>query len=106
MEPKKEIIVLIHGLWMTPRCWEHFIEFYESRGYHVLAPAWPRMNGEVETLREDPSELDGLGLAEIVEHYAQIVRGLAQPPILVGHSIGGLVVQLLLDQGLGRVGVA
>src|SRR3954464_14067832 len=106
MHDKTETIVLIHGLWMTPRSWEFFRSFYESRGYNVLAPAWPRMGREVEDLRRDPSALAGLGLREIVDHYARIVQALPRPPILIGHSIGGLVVQLLVDRGLGRAGVA
>ncbi len=106
MQDKTKTIVLIHGLWMTPRSWESFRSYYESRGFHVLAPAWPRMTGEVEDLRRDPSALAGLGLQEIVDHYAGIIRALPQPPVLIGHSIGGLVVQLLIDRGLGRAGVA
>jgi hypothetical protein len=69
-------IVLIHGLWLTPRSWEGWKERFEQRGHEVLAPAWPRMEGEVEALRRDPSVMDGLGLAEVVEHYDRIIRGL------------------------------
>ena len=106
MHDTTKTIVLIHGLWMTPRSWESFRSFYESRGYNVLAPAWPRMTGEVEELRRDPTAMAGLGLHEIVDHYAGIIRKFPTPPILIGHSIGGLIVQLLLDRGLGRAGVA
>ena len=106
MHENKKTIVLIHGLWMTPHSWEFFRSFYESRGFNVLAPAWPRLAGEVEEVRRDPSSLAGLGLQEIVDHYTNIIEKLPEPPILIGHSIGGLVVQLLLDRGLGRAGVA
>jgi pimeloyl-ACP methyl ester carboxylesterase len=99
-------LVLIHGLWMTPRSWDRFREHYEARGLRVIAPPWPRMCGEVEAIRRDPSALAGLGVAEIVDHYADLIRRLDVPPVLVGHSFGGLVVQLLLDRGLGTAGVA
>ena len=99
-------IVLIHGLWLTPRSWEGWKERFESRGHEVLAPAWPRMAAEVEDVRRDPSPLNGLGVAEIADHYAEIVRGLPRPPIIIGHSFGGLVTELLLDRGLGAAGVA
>ncbi|MEU4172813.1 alpha/beta hydrolase [Streptomyces sp. NPDC026665] len=99
-------IVLIHGLWMTPRSWEHWIKQYEAQGFQVLAPAWPGLDGEVEELRADPTVMSGVGLQEVVDHYAQVIRRLPQPPILIGHSFGGTVVQLLLNQGLGRAGVA
>jgi pimeloyl-ACP methyl ester carboxylesterase len=99
-------IVLIHGLWLTPRSWEGWKERFEARGHRVLAPAWPRMQEEVEDIRRDPSALNGLGVAEIVDHYDGIVRGLDRPPVIMGHSFGGLVTELLLDRGLGAAGVA
>jgi alpha-beta hydrolase superfamily lysophospholipase len=99
-------IVLIHGLWLTPRGWEHWVDRYSKLGYEVLAPAWPGMDVEVEQLRRDPSVMDGLGVTEVADHYTQIIRGLGAPPIIVGHSFGGLVTQILLDRGLGAAGVA
>src|ERR687885_874396 len=99
-------VVLIHGLWMTPLSWEHWIERYERRGHDVLAPAWPGMEAGVEELRRDPSGIAHLGVAEIVDHYEQVIRGLDRTPIIMGHSFGGLFTQLLLDRGLGAAGVA
>jgi pimeloyl-ACP methyl ester carboxylesterase len=99
-------IILIHGLWLTPRSWESWKERFEARGREVLAPAWPRMYGEVEDLRRDPSPLDGLGVREIVDHYAAVIRRLDRAPVIMGHSFGGLVTELLLDRGLGAAGVA
>jgi alpha-beta hydrolase superfamily lysophospholipase len=109
--PPKELnmttpIVLIHGLWLTARSWEGWKERFEQRGHEVLVPAWPRMEGEVEALRRDPSVMNGLGIAEVVDHYDRIIRGLETPPIIMGHSTGGLVTELLLDRGLGAAGVA
>ena len=98
-------IVLIHGLWLTPRSWEGWKERFEQRGHEVLVPAWPRMEREVEALRRDPSVLNGLGLGEVVDHYDRIIRGLDTPPIIMGHSTGGLITELLLDRGLGAAGV-
>jgi len=103
---ESKTIVLIHGLWMTPHSWNFFREFYEERGYRVLTPAWPRIAGEIEELRFDPSALAGLGLLEIASHYKKLVRSLNEPPILMGHSMGGLIVQMLLDRGLGTAGVS
>jgi len=104
MAPTKTIL-LIHGMFMTPRSWEPFRGYYEARGYRVLTPPWPRMKGEVEDIRRDPSALNGLGTIEIVDYYENIVREQDQPPIIMGHSVGGLFVQMLLDRGLGAVGV-
>ncbi|MEU1536919.1 alpha/beta hydrolase [Actinacidiphila glaucinigra] len=99
-------IVLIHGLWVNPRSWEGWKRHYEARGYRVLAPAWPGLDREVEELRRDPSGIAGIGLGEVVDHYEKVIRDLPRPPILMGHSFGGTVVQILLDRGLGSAGVA
>ena len=99
-------IVLIHGQWMTPLSWQGWKERFESRGHSVLAPGWPGVDDrDVEAIRRDPSTLEGLGIKEIADHYEAIVRGLDEPPIIIGHSFGGLVTQILLDRGLGSAGV-
>jgi alpha-beta hydrolase superfamily lysophospholipase len=54
-----DTIILIHGLWMTPLSWEHWVDRYESRGYQVLAPAWPGMDGDIQELRRDPRRSPG-----------------------------------------------
>jgi pimeloyl-ACP methyl ester carboxylesterase len=99
-------LMLIHGAWLSARSWEHFGPYFTDRGFDVSAPEWPRKHGDVEQLREDADAVAGLGLDEIVDHYEQLIRALDQPPVLVGHSFGGLIVELLLDRGLGRAGVA
>lgn len=105
MSPRPETIVLIHGLWMTPRSWEHWVEHYRRHGFDVLAPGYPGFEGEVEALRADPTPIEVLTIEHIAHHYETIVRGLKNPPILMGHSFGGAVVQILLDRGLGAAGV-
>jgi pimeloyl-ACP methyl ester carboxylesterase len=99
------VIVLIHGLWVTPRSWEKWIGRYEARGYRVIAPAYPGLQVEVESLNADPSPIEALTVPAVVDHYTAIVAGL-DLPILMGHSFGGLIVQMLLDRGLGAAGVA
>ena len=102
----KPTIVLIHGLWLTPKSWSGWIARFQRTGYKVVAPAWPGMSGDVESIRRNPSTLKGLTLKKIVDHYDKIIRSMERPPILIGHSFGGLVVQMLLDRGLGAAGVA
>src|SRR3712207_7448016 len=101
-----DTIVLIHGLWVTPRSWEHWIARYAGRGYRVLAPAYPGLEVEVEALNEDPSPIEALTVPAVVEHYEGIVGALERPPILMGHSFGGLLVQILLDHRYGAAGAA
>jgi len=99
-------IVLIHGLWMTALSWEHWVERYEDRGFHVIARSWPGMDGDIDALRGDPSGIEHLGIEEIVDYYAAIIAELDRPPIIMGHSFGGAFTQILLDRGLGAAGVA
>jgi alpha-beta hydrolase superfamily lysophospholipase len=99
-------IVLVHGAWLSARSWENFAGFFRAQGFDVSTPEWPRKEGDVEELREAADELKGLGLHEIVDHYEEYIRTLDEPPVLIGHSFGGLIVELLLDRGLGRAGVA
>ena len=101
-----DTIVLIHGFWVTPRSWEHWIERYEQAGFRVIAPAYPGFEVEVEALNADPSPIAALTVPAVVEHLEAVVGELESPPILIGHSAGGTFVQLLLDHGFGAAGVA
>jgi alpha-beta hydrolase superfamily lysophospholipase len=106
MTEKQETIVLIHGLWMTALSWEKWVERYTKQGYNVIAKSWPGMDGDIEKLRQDPASIATLGVTEIVEHYESIIRGLNSAPIIIGHSFGGLITEILVDRGMGRAGVA
>ena len=99
-------IVLINGLWMTALSWELWVKHYTDKGYRVIAANWPGMDGDIEQIRRDPSRLATLGLTEVVDHYEQLIRGLETAPIIIGHGLGGLVAQILLDRGWGAAGVA
>src|SRR5258705_3961803 len=101
-----DTIVLVHGFWVTPRSWEHWITHYEAKGYRVLAPAYPGFEVEVEALNRDPSPIERVTVPQIIAHYEEVIRELDSPPILIGHSAGGAFVQLLLDHGFGAVAVA
>jgi pimeloyl-ACP methyl ester carboxylesterase len=101
-----DTIVLIHGFWVTPRSWEDWIRHYEARGFRVHAPAYPGFEVEVEALNADPSPIEAVTVPQIVERLETLVGGLDKPPILIGHSAGGVFTQILLDHGYGAAGVA
>lgn len=100
-------IMFVHGAWVTPASWQPFKDYFEALGYVCLAPAWPYLDRPMAELKRgvDPA-LAGITIKALVDHYAAQIKALPQPPILIGHSFGGLIVQLLLDRGLGRAGVA
>jgi len=101
-----DTIVLIHGFWVTPRSWENWISRYEERGYRVLAPTYPGFEVEVEALNADPTPIEEVTVPAIVAHLESVVGELETPPILIGHSAGGVFTQILLDHGFGAAGVA
>jgi pimeloyl-ACP methyl ester carboxylesterase len=102
---RPDTVVLVHGLWMTPRSWEHWVPYYEALGYHVLTPGYPGFEIEVEALRENPQLIADITVPETVEHLAGVIEGLDRPPIIMGHSFGGTLTQLLIARGLGAAAV-
>jgi len=99
-------IVLINSLWLSALSWELWAQHYTDKGYRVIAADWPGREGETERVRRDPSNFPSQGLGDVVDHYEQLTRDLETPPIIIGHSFGGLVTQILLDRGWGAAGVA
>lgn len=103
----KTPIVLIHGLWMTPKSWDTWAERFRAAGHEVIVLGWPGVGDRsVEDIRRDPSALRDHGIREIVDHYDAIIRALPVAPIIMGHSFGGLFTQMLADRGLGAAYVA
>lgn len=100
-------IILIHGAWLNSVSWAAVKARYEARGFTVLAPDWPYDDRSPADLRARPRpELARLGQRQIVAHYESLIRTLPAKPILIGHSLGGVIVQHLLDRGFGAAGVA
>lgn len=100
-----DTVVLIHGLWVTPRSWEEWKQRFEDRGLLVLTPAYPGFDIEVEALRDHPEVIADLTVPDTVDHLAAIIEDLPKPPIIIGHSFGGTLTQLLLARGYGAAGV-
>lgn len=100
-----DTVVLVHGLWMTPRSWEAWVDHFRAEGLNVVTPGYPGFEIEVEALREDPEIIARLTVPETVDHLAGVIEALPKPPIIMGHSFGGTLTQLLLARGLGAAGV-
>src|ERR1700709_196246 len=101
-------IVFISGTFIGNNCWNEWKLNFENRGYTCLSPAWPNKYDTPEILRNrhpDPA-IAANRLNDLTDYYADIVHASPQKPFIVGHSLGGLIVQLLLQRGLGRAGVA
>ena len=107
--PSTSTVVLIHGLWMTPLAWEHWVERYEARGFTVLTPGYPGIGqGEagLRALRENPDAVAGVGVREIMDYLTDYIGKLDTAPVIMGHSFGGTFAQLLVGNGLGAAGVS
>jgi len=100
-------IVLVHGAWMTAASWDNFRKPLEAAGYTVHAPTWPFLAGRsaADLRANPPAGLGSLKAGEIADHIGKFIETLPEKPIIIGHSMGGLVTQLLLDRGYGVAGV-
>jgi pimeloyl-ACP methyl ester carboxylesterase len=101
-------IVFIHGAWMTTPSWDSFRRPFEAAGWTVHTPTWPLLDGftAAEINAAPPAGFGGLTVGRIVDHLQRYIEALPGQPVLLGHSYGGLFVQMLLDRGVGRAAVA
>ena len=99
-------IVFIHGLFMNPKSWKPWINYFEAKGYSCHAPAYPFHEGEPSELRKNPDPaLATLTFGQVVESLVAFIDKLPEKPILIGHSMGGLAVQKLIELNKGVTGV-
>ncbi len=105
--PETTQIVFIHGMYMNGHSWRPWVDRATSQGFECFAPSWPHHDGEPTALRSriDPA-LGSLTFGGITAHLKAFIDALPARPILIGHSIGGLVVQKLINDGYGAAGVA
>jgi pimeloyl-ACP methyl ester carboxylesterase len=103
---KPNPVIFIHGMWIHSSAWQPWLELFQSHGYTVSAPGWPGDAATVAQTREHPETMNDIGIAEMVEHYAELIGTPETKPILVGHSFGGLIAQELLATGVAAAAVA
>ena len=102
----KNTLIFIHGMFQNEKSWEHWARHFAAKGYNCIVESWPFHEGEPSNLRKNiPAGLGDLRLQEVIDKYAALVRTTDTQAILIGHSVGGLIVQSLINQGLGRAGV-
>ncbi|GCB44785.1 alpha/beta hydrolase [Streptomyces sp. NL15-2K] len=99
-------VVFIHGTWLHALSWESWAERFASRGFLTFTPGWPGEPAAVREMRKSSETLAGIGLDMLTDHYAEIVRSFEIAPVIVGHSVGGLIAQHLIGANIGRAAVA
>src|SRR5437667_11240283 len=99
-------VVFVHGLWLHADSWKPWVELFRAAGYDPVAPGWPGDSATVAESNAHPERIANVGIDDVVEHYATIIRKLPSKPIIAGHSVGGLVAQKLLCLGLAAAAVS
>ena len=99
-------VVFIHGLWIHATSWKPWIDFFGQAGFSPIAPPWPGSADTVEEARAHPERAAGYGVTEVADHYAKIIGALPAKPVVIGHSFGGLLAQVLLGRNLASAAVA
>jgi pimeloyl-ACP methyl ester carboxylesterase len=99
-------VVFIHGLWLLPSSWDRWAALYEEAGYAALTPGWPDDPATVEEANAHPEVFAHKTIGQVADHYEEIIRHLDKKPVVIGHSFGGLLTQIIAGRGLAAVSVA
>ncbi|MFP9099781.1 alpha/beta hydrolase [Flavobacterium sp. RHBU_24] len=106
---KPTTIVFITGAFVSHHVWDNWKRYFEDKGFTTLAPPWPYKDASVQELRNrqpNDTALAKLRLSELTDHYIKIVADLAEKPLVIGHSLGGLIAQILVNREFAAAGVA
>jgi pimeloyl-ACP methyl ester carboxylesterase len=99
-------IVFIHGLFMNPVSWERWIHFFEAKGYTCYAPAYPFHELIPVELRNNINiQLGKVTFGQVINHLSSFIDKISEKPLLIGHSMGGLAVQKLIEMNKGVAGI-
>ena len=99
-------VVFIHGLWLLPSSWERWAEVFEQAGYAPLLPGWPDDPDTVAEANANPEVFAHKTVGQVADHYAEVIGELDRKPVVIGHSFGGLLTQIIAGRGLSTVSVA
>jgi pimeloyl-ACP methyl ester carboxylesterase len=99
-------VVFIHGLWLLPSSWDRWAELFEQAGYAPLTPGWPDDPETVHDANAHPEVFAHKTVGQVADHYAEVISALDRKPVVVGHSFGGLLTQIVAGRGLSAASVA
>jgi non-heme chloroperoxidase len=95
-----DTIVMIHGMWGGSWYWERYKNFFESKGYTCVTPIL-RFH-DINPKAVPPAELGTTSLLDYTDDLEKEIKKLPSKPILMGHSMGGLLSQMLAERGLAK----
>jgi non-heme chloroperoxidase len=99
-------VVFIHGLWLLPNSWDRWVTLFEEAGFTALTPGWPDDPDTVEEANAHPEVFAKKTIGQVADHFDEIISGLDKQPIVIGHSFGGLLTQILAGRGRAAASVA
>jgi pimeloyl-ACP methyl ester carboxylesterase len=99
-------VVFVHGLWLLPSSWDRWAAKFADAGYSTVLPGWPDDPETVEEAAANPELFAGKTVGQVADHMESIVRKLKVKPAIIGHSFGGLLVQMLAGRGLSAATVS
>jgi non-heme chloroperoxidase len=99
-------VVFIHGLWLLPSSWDRWAAVFEDNGYAPLTPGWPDDPETVTQANANPDVFANKTVGQVADHYADVIDRLDQKPVVIGHSFGGLLAQIVAGRGLSAATVA
>jgi pimeloyl-ACP methyl ester carboxylesterase len=99
-------VVFIHGLWLLPSSWDNWARLFEDAGYAAVTPSWPDDPETIEEARANPDVFAKKTLAQVADHTAELIGKLDKKPVVMGHSTGGLLAQIIAGRGLSAATVA
>jgi non-heme chloroperoxidase len=102
----KPPVAFVHGLWLLPSSWDRWQTLFQEAGYATLAPGWP---GDPETVDEANADSEAMAhksVGQIADHVQEVVSKLSTKPVIIGHSFGGLLTQILAGRGCASASVA
>ncbi|MBL7719777.1 MAG: alpha/beta hydrolase [Flavipsychrobacter sp.] len=104
---QSKTILFITGAFVSNRGWAQWQNWFADKGYQTYAPSWPHKDGSPADLRKGQpnASIASLRLSQLVDHYASFIETLPERPIIVGHSFGGLISQLLVQKGVAEAAV-
>ena len=98
--------VFVHGLWLLPSSWDRWAEVFDEAGYAALAPGWPDDPETVAEANANPEVFANKTVGDVADHFAEVIGKLDRKPVVIGHSFGGLLAQILAGRGLSTATVA
>ncbi len=99
-------VVFVHGLWLLPSSWDRWAAFFEEDDFVALTPGWPGDPATVEEANAHPEVFAGKSIGDVADHYESVITQLDHTPVIIGHSFGGLIAQILAGRGLSAAAVA